>query len=171
LEDFVSNYFGIKIMFQPIEFPTFALERPTQDIFFEVIAPLEMKCMLERHVLLAQIDVVKFKAPIHDFLNYLYPGQKCILLTVLPLVLDTMKNDPFVQIILDLIDIRLIIIIPVIMLRNGSYVMLQIKQFFNNLFPDIITKLDDWIQALSLIIELLNPVIGYMCERWNLMSV
>ncbi|XP_056446615.1 uncharacterized protein LOC130382752 isoform X2 [Gadus chalcogrammus] len=174
----------IKIRRQLLESPAFTPERPTvQDIFLKDIAPLVIKNVLEQLVLLAQIDVDKFKADLHDFpascleigdtlsswdINlHPSPGQTRVLLTVLPWVLDTMKDNPFVQIILDLEKISLLIITPVIMPRNVSNVILQIKRFLEDLkklFPDEITKQDDDLIHVPSRLELLIHLFDYMCE-------
>ncbi|KAM3583191.1 uncharacterized protein V6R79_011079 [Siganus canaliculatus] len=199
LRNSLKTTFGINRRSKLVEFPTFNLIQQTpQDvmhIILEGIAPLEIKCVIKHLVILGQLDLDALNTALTGFpyspldvrdkpspITYSTlsssdnklkqsSGQMIVLLKILPFLIDTVKDNEYYKIIIELIEIVQILFAPVIGLRTVSKLKTLIEQHLKhmkNLFPDnnITPKQHYLIHAPSQI-KYLGPMIRHMCMRFE----
>ncbi|CAG5851037.1 unnamed protein product [Menidia menidia] len=199
LRNSLKTTFGINRRSKLVEFPAFNLIQQTpQDmmhVILEGIAPLEIKCVIKHLVLLGQLDLDVLNTALAGFPyspldvrdrpspiaystlassdNKLKQssGQMIVLLKILPFLIDSVKDNEYYKIILELIEIVKILFAPVIGLQTLSKLKTLIEQHLKhmkNLFPDnnITPKQHYLIHAPSQI-KLLGPMVRHMCMRFE----
>ena len=199
LRNSLKTTYGINRRSKLVDFPAFNLIQQTpQDmmhIILEGIAPLEIKCVMKRLILLGQLDLDVFNTALTGFpyspldirdkpspLAYSTlassdnklkqsSGQIIVLLKILPFLIDTVKGTEYYTIILELIEIVQILFAPVIGVQTIKKLKALIEQHLKhvkNLFPEnnITPKQHYLIHAPSQI-ELLGPMVRHMCMRFE----
>ncbi|KAL3967359.1 claudin [Sarotherodon galilaeus] len=200
LKSSLKTTFGINRQSKLVDFPGFNLiEQMPQDIMhviLEGVAPMEIKCVLKYLVFSGNLELDLFNSAMQNFPfssadirdkpspisiatlassdNRLKQssGQMIILIKILPFLLySVVEKNPFIQFILDLIEIVKILFAPVVSLQTVSKLKKMIEDHlkqFRQLFPEknVIPKQHYMLHLPSQIIAL-GPVIRHMCMRFE----
>nr|XP_054587799.1 uncharacterized protein LOC129153069 [Nothobranchius furzeri] len=200
LKSSLKTTFGINRQSKLVDFPGFNLiEQMPQDIMhiiLEGVAPMEIKCVLKYLVLSGNLELDIFNSAMQTFPfsstdirdkpspisiatlassdNRLKQssGQMLILIKILPFLLDcVVEKNPYIQFILDLIEIVKILFAPVLSVQTVSKLKQMIENHlkqFRQLFPEnnVIPKQHYMLHLPSQIIAL-GPVIRHMCMRFE----
>ena len=199
LREQLKTTYGIKRRSILTEFPHFDIITQTpQDIMhviLEGVAPYEIKCVLKQLVLSGHMELDSFNSVITGFpyspldsrdkpcpisVNTLTSndnklkqsaGQMLVLLKILPFILDSVGENDYTKMLLELLEIVKIVFSPIIALSTLSKLKLLIERHlkeFKKLFPEAnILPKQHYLLHLPSQIKALGPAVRHMCMRFE----
>lgn len=199
LKNALKTTYGISRRSKLTDFPAYDLIQQTpQDIMhvmLEGVVPQEMKCALKYLILSGDIDLDCINSGIKGFTyspsdvkdkpcpisvstmasndNKLKQssGQMLILLKIFPYILNSIKDNIYVQFIIELIEITQIIFAPLLFKETIQKLRAMIEQHlkkFKELFPDNnVTPKQHYMLHFPSQIEALGPLTRHMCMRFE----
>ena len=199
LKNALMTTHGIKRRSKLLDFPGYDLIQQTpQDIMhimLEGVVQQEIKCALKHIILSGHIDLDSINSVTQGFPysnrdikdkpcpisvstmasddNKLKQssGQMLIFLKIFPFIMNSIKDNVYVQFIIELIQITHILFAPIVMTETLQKLRVLIEQHlkqFRQLFPDNnITPKQHYMLHLPSQIEALGPLTRHMCMRFE----